>query len=186
MWKRIDRACGLTVRSLGEYLDGTLPLRRRRALEAHLRACAACGREREAMRRTVALLTGLPRPELSADFDAALQARLAAVEGAGRGRSGSRLHVPEALLPGSRYLRAPWPSPFQRLAPAGAIAAAALALAVWNLQPWREISPAPSSPPAYVSVLVREHQMLNAGSDMNATVVGHNLNGDLLGDGDEE
>ena len=111
MWKRIDRACGRTVRSLGEYLDGTLPLRRRRALEAHLRACAACGREREAMRRTVALLTGLPRPELSADFDAALQARLAAVGGAGRGRSGARLHVPEALLPGSRYLRAPWPSP---------------------------------------------------------------------------
>ena len=188
MWKRVNRACGRTVRGLGEYLDGTLPLRRRRAMEAHLLACAACRRELEAMRRTLALVTSLPRRELSAGFDQALRARLTAT---GRGK---RAHSPSRrdglagfLLPfRERHLRAPWPSALRRLAPAGAVAAAALAVAVWNQQPFAGLHSVPHEAPAYVATLVHEHQLLRAGSDMNVTVVRHNLEGDLLGEGEEE
>src|SRR5438445_11362465 len=88
MWKANERACGWTARSLGEFLDGTLPLAHGRAVEAHLRACAGCRRELEAMRRTLALLSGLPRRELTEDFDAALQARLEEVKGVGSRVSG--------------------------------------------------------------------------------------------------
>src|SRR5438445_11778185 len=113
MWKRIDRSCGRTARWLGEYIDGTLPLLRRRAVEAHLRRCNRCRRELEATRRTVALLADLPRRELSAGFEAGLRARLATAPPR-RGRP--------------RYQSAPWPSPFRRLAPAGVLAMAAAAL----------------------------------------------------------
>jgi hypothetical protein len=93
--------------------------------------------------------------------------------------------VPTFLLPPARHLRAPWPSELRRLAPAGALAAA-LALAAWNFQPWTHPPSPDRQPPAYVTALVQQHQMLNAGSDMNATVVSHNLGSDPLGDGDEE
>jgi anti-sigma factor RsiW len=189
MWMRINQACGRTARWLGEYLDGTLPPRRRRAVEAHLLACAACRRELETMRRTLALVTSLPRRELSGDFEASLRARLAGAERGWRGASRSRWgRLAFFLLPSltrERHLRAPWPSPLRRLAPAG-IAAAALALAVWNLPPVAVTFGTPRAAPAYVTALVHEHQLLSAGSDMNATVVRHNLDSDLLGDGDEE
>lgn len=190
MWIRINRACGHTARRLGEYLDGTLPLRRRRAVEAHLLACAACTRELETLRRTLALVMSLPRRELSDDFEATLRARLAGSE---RGRSGAsrsrwegiaRLVLPSLFR--ERHLRAPWPSPFRRLAPAGAVAAGALALAVWNLSPSLVSAPTPRAAPAFVTALVHEHQLLHAGADMNDTVVRHNLDSDVLGDGDQE
>jgi hypothetical protein len=61
----------------------------------------------------------------------------------------------------------------------------AVAMAAWNIQPMPE-TPAPHpSPPAYVSMVVREHQLLITGSDMNTTVVSHNMGGDPLGDGDD-
>jgi anti-sigma factor RsiW len=173
---------------MGEYLDGTLPRRQRRAVEAHLFACAACRRELEAMRRTLALVTSLPRRELSADFDQALRARLTAADRGRRANAPSRRDgLAGFLLPfRERHLRAPWPSALRRLAPAGALAAAALAVAVWNLQPFPGLHPASQRAPAYVATLVHEHQLLKAGSDMNVTVVRHNLEGDLLGDGEEE
>lgn len=184
MWKRIDRACGRTARLLGEYLDGTLRRPQRRVIEAHLDRCAACRRELEAHRRTLALLADLPRRELSGDFDAALSTRLAGVQGRSGETAGSRVWFSTAA---DRYLRAPWPSPPRRLAPAGALAAAALALVAWRMQP---VPPSPPIHPpassAYVATLVREHQMLAAGSDLNATVVSHNVGGDLLGDAEEE
>jgi anti-sigma factor RsiW len=175
---------------MGEYLDGTLPLRRRRAVEAHLLACAACRRELETVRRTLALVTSLPVRELSADFDRALRARLTAAERGRKATAPSRWSgFAGFLLPSlsrERHLRAPWPSPFRRLAPAGAFAAAALAVTLSYLQPWVALDTAPHPAPAYVVALVHEHQLLGAGSDMNATVVRHNLDGNLLGDGDEE
>jgi anti-sigma factor RsiW len=179
MWKRTDGACGRTARWLGEYSDGTLPLPRRRVVEAHLRACAACRRELEATRRTLALLADLPRRELSDQFDVLLHARLAEVEGVGRRRWW-------ALFPVARHLRAPWPSPLQRLAPAGALAAGALALAVWQIQPLQHHRTVPSDPPAYVAALVQEHQLLGAGADLNSTVVSHNLGDGVLEEGEEE
>src|ERR1043166_258195 len=76
MWKANNGACGRAARSLGEYLDGTLPLARRRAVEAHLHLCAGCRAELEAIRRTLALLASMPQRELTEDFDTTLQARL--------------------------------------------------------------------------------------------------------------
>src|SRR5260370_38024996 len=106
MWMVINGGCGGTARARGEYLDGMLPLRRRRAVEAHLRACAACRHEVEATRRTLSLLRDLPHRELSDRFDAALQARLAGVKEAAPARVS---HLP-FLRPPARHLRAPWPS----------------------------------------------------------------------------
>ena len=151
MWKLNERACGRAARSLGEYLDGTLPLARRRAVEAHLHACAGCRRELEAMRRTLALLSGLPRRELTGDFDAALQARLEEVKGVGRRVSGvgsdrsdpttdRRRPMPDARR-ARHYLRAPWPSPLRRLAPAGALAAVTLGMVAWRLAPRGDAGP---------------------------------------------
>jgi anti-sigma factor RsiW len=182
MWKANNGACGRTARSLGEYLDGTLPLARRRAVEAHVHLCAGCRGELEAMRRTLALLAGMPRRELTEDFDTALQARLSELRTAGDRRD--RRWFP--LLP-ARELRAPWPSPLWRLAPAGALAAATLGVVAWRLQP----PPAPMEvggrpTPAYVQMVVQEHQRLRVASDLNATVVSHNLGEDMLAEGDEE
>jgi anti-sigma factor RsiW len=191
MWKANDRACGRAARSLGEYLDGTLPLARRRAVEAHLRACAGCRSELEAIRRTLGLLASLPRRELTEDFDAALQARLAEVKGVGSRVSGvgsllSFLHPTADTRHPKHYLRAPWPSPLWRLA-AGALAAATLGVVAWRLQPPpNSIAVAPQPTPAYVWAMVQEHQRLRIASDLNATVVSHNLGTDVLSEGDEE
>lgn len=141
------------------------------------------------MRRTLGLLAGLPGRELPARFDDALRARLAEAPRQRTG-AGSRWTRLASRLAGSlsreRYLHAPWPSPFRRLAPAGAVAAAGLGLLCWSLMPTLLPFRPGRSGPAYVKMVVQQHKLLNAGSDMNATVVGHNLGGDLLGDGDEE
>ena len=171
---------------MGEYLDGTLPLRRRRGVEAHLQTCAACRSEMETMRRTLALLSDLPRREVSDGFETMLRARLAGLDPARQRPARFRLPVPAFLLPSARHLRAPWPSEWRRLVPMGALAAAAVALAAWNFQPG-STGPVPTPPPlAYVTMVVQEHQVLGAGSDMNSTVVSHNLGGDALGDDDAE
>src|SRR5947209_14356781 len=135
MWIRINWSCGGTARCLGEYLDSTLSLRRRRAVEAHLRGCAACRWELESMRRTLALLSDLPRREVSDHFEAALRTRLAGIEASGEPAPRARFPLPALLPPSTRYLRAPWPSEVRRLAPVGALAAVAVAVAAWNMQP---------------------------------------------------
>jgi anti-sigma factor RsiW len=180
MWKATERGCHRIVRWLSEYVDGTLPLARRRAVEAHLRACAGCRYELEALRRTVSLLTGLPKRELTDDFDTALRARL---EKAKAGRRHSDL---------SRRLRALFPvpgvpaSPLRRLAPAGALTAGVLGVVAWQMLPGEAIRPeGPRPTPAYVERMVEEHQGLRVASDLNATVVSHNLAADTLGEGDE-
>jgi anti-sigma factor RsiW len=185
MWKANNGACGRIARSLGEYLDGTLPLARRRAVEAHLHLCVGCRAELVAMRRTLALLAGMPRRELTEDFDTALQARLSELrtDGARPARAGRRRWF--SLLP-ARELRAPWPSPVRRLAPAGALAVATLAVVAWRLQPPpASMAVTPRRTPAYVQMVVQEHQRLRLASDLNATVVSHNLGADVLAEGDE-
>jgi anti-sigma factor RsiW len=171
-------------------------LARRRAVEAHLHTCAGCRRELEAMRRTLALLSGLPRRELTGDFDAALQARLEEVKGVGRRVSGvgsdrldrsdpttdRRRPMPDARYT-RHYLRAPWPSPLRRLAPVGALAAVTLGMVAWRLGPVVTPDPPtwqPPTAPAYVQALVEEHQSLRTTSDLNATVVSHNLGSDAF------
>jgi anti-sigma factor RsiW len=171
MWKANNWACGRTARSLGEYLDGTLPLARRRKVETHLHACAGCRHEMEALRRTLGLLANLPKRELSADFDTTLLARLAEVR---RGRRA-------AWEGGFRSLTRP--NPLLRLAPMGAVAVAVLGVAIWRLEMPRE---QPATASAYVAAVVQEHQGLGMAPDLNATVVSHNLSGELLGDGEDE
>jgi anti-sigma factor RsiW len=185
MWIRINWVCDRTAQALGEYLDGTLPLRRRRGVEAHLRECVSCRHELSSLRRTLALLSDLPRRELSESFDAALSARLDRLRPAG-GSLNSGLPLTELRSSATRYLRAPWPSEARRWAPVGAMAAVAAALLAWNMQPPAPVLAPHQRPPAYVSMVVREHEMLGTGADMNRTVVNHNLGGDPLGDGDDE
>ncbi len=135
----------------------------------------------------MALLADLPRRELSEDFDRTLRARLADVSAAGGRRTGFRATRWWSLLSAARDLRAPWPSPLHRLAPVGALTAAALALAVWQLQPMESLPyHATHHPPADVTALVQEHQLLGAGGELNSTVVSHNLGLDVLEYGEEE
>jgi anti-sigma factor RsiW len=186
MWKRIDRACGETARGLNEYLDGTLPPRQRRVIEAHLQLCAACRSELNGMRDTLALLAGLPARELPDEFETELRKRLAGMPASRVSTRAILASMMSGTLSPEPWLHAPWPSPLRRLAPIGAVAAAAVALLFVKLAPVPQIGRERPPVPAYVKAMVREHQMLNAGADMNATVVGHNLNGDILGEGDEE
>jgi anti-sigma factor RsiW len=185
MWNRISWKCSGTARSLGEYLDGTVSRRRRRAVEAHLRGCGACRRELESLRRTLALLSDLPRRELSDNFEAALRTRLEGMQPASRPARRGWLPLSALFSPWAPYLRAPWPSEARRWAPLGALAVVGGALAVWNIQPLHPELADHQQPSAFVRMVVREHQ-LTPGADMNSTVVNHNLGGDPLGDGDDE
>jgi hypothetical protein len=133
------------------------------------------------------LLADLPRRELSDDFDRTLRVRLDNVRAAGGRRTGIRAMWWWSRLSAAWDLRAPLPSPVQRLAPVGAMTAAALALAVWQLQPLETLQhPASHQPPDDVTALVQEHQLLGAGAELNSTVVSHNLGLELLGDGEDE
>jgi anti-sigma factor RsiW len=173
---------------MGEYLDGTLAPGQRRRIEAHLQLCATCERELTAMRSTLALLAGLPGRELSDEFETTLGERLTGMPAPSRRCGFPRdclVSLKSGAFPAEPWLRAPWPSPLRLVAPIGAVAAAAALLFV-KASPTTQPVPARLSVPAYVKAMVHEHQMLNAGADMNATVVAHNLNGDLLADGDEE
>lgn len=51
----------IEVEQLSAYLDGQLALAERARVESHLQGCAACARELESLRRTVALVQALPR-----------------------------------------------------------------------------------------------------------------------------
>lgn len=63
-----DIACQQAVELISDYLEGVLPRRARRRLEAHLRNCPHCSRYLEQMRVTIATM-GRVEPE-SLDPDA--------------------------------------------------------------------------------------------------------------------
>lgn len=133
--------CDRVRRRLPDYLDEALAPGPRFAVQAHLEACRACARECEAQQQLLELLARVPRRPLEPDWDAALYARLAALEhgGAERRRAGSPPHF-----------RAVW-----RLALVPA-AAAVLLLALWRPEP----PPAPvvsATERAYMSRLVGQH-----------------------------
>ena len=60
-----DLRCVDFVEVVTDYLEGTMPRRRRRRVEAHLRACDGCDQYLTQLRRTIEL-TGQLRP---ADVD---------------------------------------------------------------------------------------------------------------------
>jgi anti-sigma factor RsiW len=62
---------------LSEYLNNSLSARETLAVDRHLSECKACARFLNEMRQTVSLLAYAPRREVSEDFMANLQARLA-------------------------------------------------------------------------------------------------------------
>ena len=60
--------------ALQDYLDGTLEKKRSLSVFLHLRTCAACRVEHEALQDVFARLDGLPALEAPADFDAVVLA----------------------------------------------------------------------------------------------------------------
>jgi anti-sigma factor RsiW len=62
---------------LSEYLERDLPPEQRVGVDAHLAECGECRRELEELRAMVALLRGLPEPELPAGIADAALARIA-------------------------------------------------------------------------------------------------------------
>lgn len=69
--------CGKIQAGLSEYLDNVLSAERGEATRAHLSSCAVCTKVAEELAQTSRLLAFLPRPELSANFEQELTARLA-------------------------------------------------------------------------------------------------------------
>lgn len=57
-----DIACQQAVELISDYLEGALPRRARRRLEAHLKDCPHCSRYLEQMRVTIATM-GRVEPE---------------------------------------------------------------------------------------------------------------------------
>lgn len=60
-----------------DYCAGTLDDSQKRDFEQHMRDCAECSRAVEAQREVWAMLDRMGAPEVSADFDARLYARIA-------------------------------------------------------------------------------------------------------------
>jgi anti-sigma factor RsiW len=96
---------------LSAFLDGALAARDRARVDSHLADCRACRDEAASLRHLKLALSSAPRRTLPADLALRLERRL--VGGSGRG-----------LL----ARRAFW-------IPAGAVAAAALALGLWARRP---------------------------------------------------
>lgn len=70
-------ACTHIVALLQEYLDGTLPPAARASVETHLRTCAACRKEKEALASVISSVHALPRSlDPPSDLWPAIAARL--------------------------------------------------------------------------------------------------------------
>jgi len=72
LFRRQELACIELVEVLTDYLEGTMPARKRRLLEQHLTACDGCTAHVEQMRTTIAL-TGRLEPD---DVPAEIEERL--------------------------------------------------------------------------------------------------------------
>ena len=93
---------------ISAFLDGALAAADRARVDAHLAACAACGREFESLRHMKLVLSSAPRKNMPADLALALERRL--VTGAPAWKS---LFKPKFWVP------------------VGAVAAAALTVGLW-------------------------------------------------------
>lgn len=68
---------------LSAYHDGEMPPGEREQFEGHLARCGACAAELDQFRRLSAILTGAPRPRLSAESREVLYSLAPQVEAAG-------------------------------------------------------------------------------------------------------
>lgn len=93
---------------ISAFLDGALAAADRARVDAHLAACAACGREFESLRHMKLVLSSAPRKNMPADLALALERRLVTGTPAWK----------------SFFKPAFW-------VPAGAVAAAALTVGLW-------------------------------------------------------
>jgi len=111
------------LRRLSEYLDGTLPSRDGKRVEAHLAGCVACRKELAELRRTTELLRGLRHGEDAPDLTAAVLERIRS----GEGDPSASDRVRAAAV---RFLSGAWGAP---------LATAAVGLAVLAIVPRVEI-----------------------------------------------
>ena len=78
----IEIGCDEFLNSHTEYLDGTLTGGMMVAFDAHVDACAACGKHDRVLRRGLLLVRNSRQIQPSADFHERLNARLATVDSA--------------------------------------------------------------------------------------------------------
>ncbi len=108
----MNEACADIRSQLGPFIDGALPGEARRAVEAHLAACAGCRSERDALDR-------LARKLATAEQVTAPEGLWAAIEG--------RLDGPADIVHGAERISRAWLS---RFASRGLAAAAVVLLAI--------------------------------------------------------
>ena len=77
----MSMSCGKTRNLLSAYLDGQVSAPEDVGVAAHLRNCAACQHELEAIQFTSQLLSSLPVPQFSRDLASGVVARAAAPSG---------------------------------------------------------------------------------------------------------
>jgi len=88
-WRR-DLACRDAVALMTEYLEGTLPPRRRARLERHLAACDGCDEYLRQMRATIGLLGRVQPGDLAPETRDGLVELLLSYREAEAGEEGER------------------------------------------------------------------------------------------------
>lgn len=157
---------------LSEYIDNGLSARQTWELDRHFAECHACTRALNELRRTVQLVNGAPRREVSGDFMAKLQARLEDVEPA---------------QPRWAWLQAIRDFARPNMLPAWGAAVATVALLIVFVYPRTPVQPSGTGTlvvPASVQQAVRQNVAISA-SDPLADVATANLEAHATMEGDQ-
>ncbi len=162
-------SCRKMQARLSEYLDNALGAHETWELEKHLAGCRECSRVLAELRRTVAAVQAAPRFEVSADFAASLQQRLAAAAPKPRRRAWL-VSIPSMFRP--------------RLLPAWGLATAAATLAVLAFLPsaprGANVQPPPVPGPSREVQAARAHTVGLAAANPLEDVASANLAASML------
>ena len=149
-------SCKKFQNQVHEYVDGSLPLAAREAVERHLRHCPACAGEAEACRRLRRALSSVPERRVSDAFEANLATALRETAPA-----------PSAAQWWERFrLRYEWRFRVPAMAAAGGLAVAILAAVA--VPPLTTPSARAQARRQYLTRAVERHQQLeDAGRDVD-------------------
>lgn len=136
---------------ISEYIDDTLDARRKAEVVEHLPSCADCRRMAEDFRTNKSVMASLPLRQTSSGFDAALAARLAAVNEQ-RVRRSWLAGLADAFRPSRTNV---WRPAFASIAAASIVAATVVMTIPQQTHPVLPIVPAS---PSLIQQCVTQHR----------------------------